>query len=55
MWKIYIIDSILPNRKRPKLIGEPNWKNVSILYELSYWMNKKLKHNIDVIACGEKY
>jgi hypothetical protein len=39
-----------PNGKRPReLIREPNWKNVSILYELPYWMNKKLKHNIDVM------
>uniref|UniRef100_A0A2N9GFL9 Nudix hydrolase domain-containing protein n=1 Tax=Fagus sylvatica TaxID=28930 RepID=A0A2N9GFL9_FAGSY len=39
-----------PNGKRPReLIGEPNWKKVSILYELPYWMNKKLKHNIDVL------
>uniref|UniRef100_A0A2N9GCW6 Transposase-associated domain-containing protein n=1 Tax=Fagus sylvatica TaxID=28930 RepID=A0A2N9GCW6_FAGSY len=39
-----------PNGKRPReLIGEPNWKKVSILYELPYWMNKKLRHNIDVM------
>jgi hypothetical protein len=39
-----------PNGKRPReVIGEPNWKKVSILYELPYWMNKKLKHNIDVM------
>ena len=39
-----------PNGKRPReLIGKPNWKKVSILYELPYWMNKKLKHNIDVM------
>ena len=39
-----------PNGKIPhELIGEPNWKKVSILYELLYWMNKKLKHNIDVM------
>jgi hypothetical protein len=38
------------NIRRPReLIGEPNWKKVSILYELPYWMNKKLKHNIDVM------
>ena len=38
------------NWKRPhELIGESNWKKVSILYELPYWMNKKLKHNIDVM------
>ena len=39
-----------PNGKRPReLIRESNWKNESILYELPYWMNKKLKHNIDVM------
>ena len=39
-----------PNGKRPReLIGEPNWKNICILYELPYWLNKKLKHNIDVM------
>ena len=39
-----------PNGKRPREpIRKPNWKNVSILYELPYWMNKKLKHNIDVM------
>ena len=38
------------NIRRPReLIREPNWKKVSILYELPYWMNKKLKHNIDVM------
>jgi hypothetical protein len=38
------------NIRRPhEFIGEPNWKKVSILYKLPYWMNKKLKHNIDVM------
>ena len=38
-----------PSNKKKKLIGEPNWSKVSILYKLSYWKNKKLKHNIDVM------
>ena len=38
-----------PSNKKRQLIGEPNWSNVSILYKLSYWKNKKLKHNIDVM------
>ncbi|XP_075670448.1 uncharacterized protein LOC142640260 [Castanea sativa] len=38
-----------PSIKKRQLIGEPNWSNVSILYKLPYWKNKKLKHNIDVM------
>ena len=38
-----------PSNKKRKLIGEPNWSKVSILYKLPYWKNKKLKHNIDAM------
>ena len=38
-----------PSNKKRQLIGEPNWSKISILYKLSYWKNKKLKHNIDVM------
>ena len=38
-----------PSNKKRSLIGETNWSKVSILYQLLYWKNKKLKHNIDVM------
>ena len=38
-----------PSNKKRKLIGEPNWLKISILYKLPYWKNTKLKHNIDVM------
>ena len=44
-----IILGKLPSNKKRQLIGEPNWSKVSILYQLAYWKNKKLKHNIDVM------
>ncbi|KAH7849967.1 hypothetical protein Vadar_025729 [Vaccinium darrowii] len=38
-------------RKRRR--HEPNWTKISALYDLPYWKNKKLRHNIDVMH-GEK-
>ena len=38
-----------PSNKKRQLSGEPSWSKVSILYKISYWKNKKLKHNIDVM------
>ncbi|KAH7859785.1 hypothetical protein Vadar_005443 [Vaccinium darrowii] len=35
------------NRKRH--CHEPNWTKISALYDLPYWKNKKLQHNIDVM------
>ena len=43
-----ILEKHLSNKKR-RLIREPNWSKVSILYKLPYQKNKKLKHNIDVM------
>lgn len=41
------------NRKRPR--QAPNWTKVSILYELPYWKEQKLRHNIDVMHVEKKF
>lgn len=37
------------NKKRPCDPTVLNWTKISILYELPYWKNQKLQHNLDVM------
>jgi hypothetical protein len=42
-------------RTRQKLFnGEVDWKRQSVLYDLPYWKDQLLRHNIDVMHTEKK-